>query len=499
MFDAISYSKGASVLRMLSRMLGEDVFLRGVSIYLKKHLYANAVTKDLWDGISEASGQDVAKIMSNWVLKQGFPVVSVEEKEDSIVVRQNRFLSTGDPTKEEDATLWHVPLALKTVGEKGAETDFGTVLAEEREKEIALPGAKEKLWKLNAETIGVYRVLYTAEHLQKLGRAAARDHDAFSIEDRVGLLGDALTLSQAGYASTSSWLDLCEALQHVESYLVMNTSAAGFAELADVWWEQPEDVREGIRKLRADLYGPAAQRLSLKYSDDDSLETRELRTAVVRAAAAADDPWTLAKIRKQFRKARKYGPGSIQADLLPIVLPHGVRTGGEAEYATALEIYRNAATPDQRISSMMALCSARDGDLVEQTLDMITNGEAKSQDFISCVIARVGNTDIRFFAGLARNAAAKRRLWDFWEANYDFLTEASQSNFVLPRVVLSVIGTFTSSDDAARIQRFFDAHDTAKFSMSVEQGLEMIHARQAWLTRDAPQVTDWLRARQYLS
>ena len=47
MFDAISYSKGASVLRMLSRMLGEDVFLRGVSIYLKKHLYANAVTKDL--------------------------------------------------------------------------------------------------------------------------------------------------------------------------------------------------------------------------------------------------------------------------------------------------------------------------------------------------------------------------------------------------------------------------------------------------------------------
>lgn len=62
-FDAISYSKGASVLKMLSSLLGEDVFLKGVSIYLKNHLYANSVTKDLWNGISEASGMNVAKIM----------------------------------------------------------------------------------------------------------------------------------------------------------------------------------------------------------------------------------------------------------------------------------------------------------------------------------------------------------------------------------------------------------------------------------------------------
>lgn len=36
-FDAISYSKGASVLRMLSEIVGEKEFLKGVSIYLKEH------------------------------------------------------------------------------------------------------------------------------------------------------------------------------------------------------------------------------------------------------------------------------------------------------------------------------------------------------------------------------------------------------------------------------------------------------------------------------
>lgn len=42
---------------MLSDYVGEELFLKGVSIYLKKHLYANSVTTDLWEGISEATGK----------------------------------------------------------------------------------------------------------------------------------------------------------------------------------------------------------------------------------------------------------------------------------------------------------------------------------------------------------------------------------------------------------------------------------------------------------
>ena len=38
-FDAISYLKGSSVIRMLSGHLGVEVFLRGVSDYLKANAY----------------------------------------------------------------------------------------------------------------------------------------------------------------------------------------------------------------------------------------------------------------------------------------------------------------------------------------------------------------------------------------------------------------------------------------------------------------------------
>lgn len=44
-FDAISYLKGSSVIRMLSSHLGEEVFLQGVSSYLKKHAYGKSSRK----------------------------------------------------------------------------------------------------------------------------------------------------------------------------------------------------------------------------------------------------------------------------------------------------------------------------------------------------------------------------------------------------------------------------------------------------------------------
>ena len=40
-FDSISYAKGSSILRMVSKYLGEDVFMEGVRAYVKKHAYGN--------------------------------------------------------------------------------------------------------------------------------------------------------------------------------------------------------------------------------------------------------------------------------------------------------------------------------------------------------------------------------------------------------------------------------------------------------------------------
>lgn len=43
MFDPISYSKGASIIRMINGYLGDDAFKAALTAYLRKFEYSNAV------------------------------------------------------------------------------------------------------------------------------------------------------------------------------------------------------------------------------------------------------------------------------------------------------------------------------------------------------------------------------------------------------------------------------------------------------------------------
>lgn len=59
------------------------------------------------------------------------------------------------------------------------------------------------------------RVLYTPERLAKIAAEAAKPEDAsaFSLDDRIGLVHDALALSKAGLAKLSSALTLLDGLK----------------------------------------------------------------------------------------------------------------------------------------------------------------------------------------------------------------------------------------------------------------------------------------------
>jgi aminopeptidase 2 len=81
---------------MLAEYVGEENFLKGVSMYLKDHLYSTSVTEDLWKGISAATGIlsdrwrnvlnltpalegiDVSEMMKNYITKV-IIVVSVHD------------------------------------------------------------------------------------------------------------------------------------------------------------------------------------------------------------------------------------------------------------------------------------------------------------------------------------------------------------------------------------------------------------------------------------
>lgn len=167
--------------------------------------------------LSSVSGKDVTKLMQIWTKKVGFPVISVTEKDSSLSVTQNRFLSSGDVRDEENQTHFVVPLALLIAGESEAVTQ--DVILESREMSIPMNKDCLQAYKLNANQYGFYRTRYNPERLEKIGEQAVKYPRMFSEQDRTGLVSDAGALAAAGYAKTSSFLNLVHQWRSEDAYL----------------------------------------------------------------------------------------------------------------------------------------------------------------------------------------------------------------------------------------------------------------------------------------
>ncbi|TKA51094.1 hypothetical protein B0A53_05880 [Rhodotorula sp. CCFEE 5036] len=488
-FDALTYSKGASCLKMLSNFVGEEKFLKGVSIYLKKHLYGNARTQDLMAGISEASGQDVGKMMDNWLSKTGFPLITVEETEKGLKVRQNRFFATADATPEEDETLWHVPLQLLVVDSKtGKSKVHSELVLSERETTIEIGDVANTTYKLNAETCGVYRTLYPTSRLAKLGSDAGKGaRSAFSLSDRMGLVQDAAVVASSGYARTSGALTLLGQMKNENENLVWQEISTAVGAVISTWWEQPEPILKALQAFRRELFKPLARRLGLDYNDTDDVDAIELRTLAYTALANSDDAETLAAYRKRFDTFVETGDeAGIPSDLKTSIYSASVRHGGEKEYEKVLAVYRQPPTPAHKDSAIAGLCASRDPSLIERTLKMIMSDEVRSQDMLP------------FVGNLARNTDTKSKVWQWLQENFATLEKRFSRGWMLSVLVKNTVSSFTTEADAQAVEAFFREKDTKSFDQALQQGLDAIRASAKWLERDSNDVEQWLREHQYL-
>ncbi|KAG5645001.1 hypothetical protein DXG03_007278 [Asterophora parasitica] len=480
-FDSLSYSKAASVLRMLSNYVGEDLFLKGVSLYLKKKLYANSVTNDLWEGIGTATGKDIIRLMDNWISKIGFPVLTVSETPTGISVRQDRFLETGHAEPQDNETVWNVPLSILSVDKDGKAVVNKEALLEEREQTFELDTSKP--FKLNAGTTGVYRVLYTPERLSKIAEEAAKNDSIFSLNDRIGLVHDALALSKAGLAKLSSALTLVDGLKNEKEYLVWSGIAESLAGLVSIWWENPKIVDQ-LNGLRRALFVPLVNKLGYEYSASESTDTSLLRTLAISQAAGARDEGVIKELQSRFAHFIKSGDDSqIPADLQRVIFAVAVRHGGRAEYDAAIRLHDKPKTPTERIAAILALGATEDPELLKETFQFIGTN-ARDQDVVY------------FFRGTGSNPKARRALANYFKDEYDSLYKRFEGNFTLKSLVELALGYFSTEADAQEVSEFFKDKDTSKYNQGLAQVQDGIRARIAYIERSTADLEAWFESRQ---
>jgi len=131
------YSRGACVLHMLRERLGNEVFWRGIALYLDRFKYAAAESDDLRKVLEEVSGESLERFFAQWVYRPGTARVDVElgweprsERADgpgtlTVTLRQTQEINADNP-----AYAMVVPLYLKFEGGSG---DYVYVDTDQRE------------------------------------------------------------------------------------------------------------------------------------------------------------------------------------------------------------------------------------------------------------------------------------------------------------------------------------------------------------------------------
>lgn len=316
-FDQISYSKGAIVLKMIREYLTTDVFYAGMSRYFLAHAYGNVVTADLWKALSDSSGVDVSAIMDPWTKTVGYPLVRVSETDDgALEFEQHRFFLTGEPSPEEDTTLWPVFLSMRSSTERD-----NTILMN-RTGSVARP-QQDDFYILNSNYTYLYRTQYPLDRLRKLAEAARSG--LLTIQERAGLISDTCALAHAGYQKTSSCIGLILSL-HEQDSLPWTEIIEQIRSIMSAWHDDAE-IHDALQALYRHMTGRLSHHLGWNFSSGNNHTMKQFKAMMFVEAGLAGDEQVLGAAGDMFER---FAAGNeeaidhnIQRGVFAMALLHG--------------------------------------------------------------------------------------------------------------------------------------------------------------------------------
>ncbi len=429
-FDEISYGKGACILRMIEAYLGTDDFREGVRKYLARHKFSNAAGKDLWSLLEETSGEQVETIMSRWIEKPGYPVVTATISEGKLRLRQERFLLSGRFEKD----TWPIPVTMRLNGESRR-------LLLNKEEEV-IDFKELRSLKLNVDQTGFYRVYYR-------GLYDLLWSSELSALDRWGIISDALAFLVSGKMSFSEYFSILERYYNEEEYLPAYEASN---QLSFLYLIAPSRVSETSRVFH---------RTQLKILEGKADENSSMLRGIVAGRLAMVDEDYSRELGSEFRSYEEVEPDMREAVAIAYARAY-------SDFEKILEKYRKMGTDEERIRMLYAMINCRETSQIASAFGLALTGEVKRQDVRTMIHAAAGNPD------------AREVTWTWIKTNMQRLRQLYQGTGVLSQLLLSVI-PIIGIGRVDEVESFFHERKVPEAEKGIEAGLEKlkIHDRLA--------------------
>ncbi|MCA1813819.1 MAG: M1 family metallopeptidase [Halobacteriales archaeon] len=478
LFDAITYGKGSSVMRMLESFLGQEAFRRGLQAYMAEFGGANARGADLWRHMARASDQPVERIMEGWVGQPGHPVLHVRHAgQGKLELRQERFLSK--PGASPGGQRWDVPVVVRYRDDAAVHTARHLLRDASGTMQLDVRGTLRWLH-ANAHDLGFYRTDPDATLLAQLGQHAPELEPA----ERVGLLRDQWALVRAGMRPPEGCFTLLGQLLPGERHYAVLDEAAGIAREAERLLEVHGDAAalEGLWAWARRVALPVLQATGPDAQPGEAAATGLLRSAAYRIAGGIGrDPRAL---RDALRLADRElaDAASVDANLARAVVDLAAQQGDAHRFDVHVKAYqarRDAKRPPQESDRYLgSLGGFRRPELVERALGLTRDGTVPKQSIGPLLV------------GMLREPHAQAQAWRDVQQRWPHLRKELGDSWAAQ---LAESTGFLPPAHRAEVEAFLAAH-ARDLVQSSARARDLLTERAAVFERVVPPLAAWARS-----
>lgn len=491
LFDSITYSKGASVLRMLSTFLTEDLFKKGLSSYLHTFQYSNTIYLDLWEHLQKAvdSQKDielpasVRTIMDRWILQMGFPVITVNTSSGEI--HQQHFLldPNSKPTRPSDFNyLWIVPIQYLKNG-----TEKNYWLETEKNQSVEFKTSPNEWLLLNINVTGYYQVNYDEDNWRKIQNQLQTDLSVIPVINRAQIIHDSFNLANA---------------QKLPITLPLSNTLFLAKETEYMPWEAALSSLNYFKLMfdRSEVYGPMKrylkkqvtplffyfQNITKNWTDlpptlmEQYNEVNAISTACSSGLKECRD--LVVELYSRWMNDSDNNP--IHPNLRSAVYCNAIAFGGEEEWNFAWEQFRKATVANEADKLRSALACSNEVWILNRYLSYTLNPDyIRKQDATSTIIS------------IASNVAGQTLVWDFVRSNWKKLFEDyGGGSFSFANLIQGVTRRFSSEFELQQLEQFKEDNSATGFgsgTRALEQALEKTKANINWVKENKDAVLKW--------
>ena len=440
-FDDITYSKGAAVIAMFENWLGQDVFRKGVHLYLDRFAFGNATATDFLTALSEASGKDVSKAFSTFLDQAGVPLVSVamecKGSATALHMEQKRFLPLG--SKGSANQVWSIPVCVR-YGSAAQQTEC--TLMTQAKTDWTLRAASCPAWlDANAAAKGYYLVDYAGGMLPKL---TGGDVDArLPANERLDLIGNAQALTDAGKLPAADALGLVETFHSDASRQVVQR-ALGVA-LSPRQNEVPAALIPNYQRFLLRNFQARARAIGWVPKAGESDDVRLLRPTLLGAVSTVGGDKELADEARELAVEWLANRSAVKPEVVGEVLATAAYYGDLALFNRFLAEFKKSQDRQEQQRLMSAMRSFRDKAAIEAGMQAVLSGSVT-----------LANGFPLLFSGQNDNSTHKMA-FEFVKAHFDQIMAGHPSVFgndfgsFLPNVG----GSFCDAQSRNELQAFF--------------------------------------------